>query len=173
MSNYKEKLKEITTFIFDYDGVMSDGKIWTFKGMEQVRHSYVRDGYALHYALKKGFRIAVISGGRGESMIERLNYLGVMDVYTGIADKKDKLEEYIFEHDLHLEEILYMGDDIPDYEVIRMVGIGTCPADAAHEIKEIAQYISHLPGGSGCVRDVIEQTMRAQGKWFQEDAFVW
>ncbi len=169
--NYKEKLKNITTFVFDYDGVLSDGKIWMTKEGDQIRNTCVRDGYAIQYALKKGYNIAVVSRGRGDSMINRMNYLGVKDIFTGISDKKEKIAEYIIEKEVAFEEILYMGDDIPDYEAIRMAGLGCCPADAATEIKEIAGYISKENGGAGCVRDVIEQVMRAQNKWMQEDAF--
>lgn len=173
MGNYKEKLAKITTFIFDYDGVMGDGKVWFLSENQQLRNSNVKDGYAVHEALKRGYRIAVISGGKGDCIRERLNYIGVQDVFLQVRYKLDKFNEYIQEHQLNPEEVLYMGDDIPDYEVLQAAGVSACPADAVKEIQEVSQYISHLKGGDGCVRDVIEQVMRARGDWFVEGALHW
>ncbi len=171
--NYKENLKNITTFIFDYDGVMSDGKVWVVNEQDQVRNASVKDGYALHHAVKKGYRIAVISGGKGDSMRLRMNFVGVTDVFQGVGNKLDVFQNYCSEHQIDPQTVLYMGDDIPDYQVMKNVGIATCPADAVVEIKNIAHYISHEKGGDGCVRDVIEQVLKARGDWMNEDAFTW
>ena len=173
MKNYREKLAQITTFIFDFDGVLSDGKIYVIPGGEQLRATDVKDGYAIHYALKQGFKIAIISGGYSETMRERYANFPGMDIYLNIGDKIKTFHEYLEKHGLSQDEILYIGDDIPDYKVMQLAAVKCCPADAVEEIKSIADYISHRPGGSGCVRDVIEQTMKAQGKWFGEGACVW
>ena len=160
MANYKAKLPKITTFIFDFDGVMSDGRVWLIDEENQIRNTNVKDGYALHHAVKKGYHVAVISGGKGHSLHMRMSFLGVKDVFTQVSYKKDKFLEYLRDNNLQPEEVLYMGDDIPDYEVMRLSGVAACPADAAVEIQEIADYISGKKGGDGCVRDVIEQVMR-------------
>jgi 3-deoxy-D-manno-octulosonate 8-phosphate phosphatase (KDO 8-P phosphatase) len=171
--NYKDNLKHIRTFVFDFDGVLSDGNVWVIDAeRDQVRSASVKDGYAIHHALKKGYRIAIISGGRGDSMRIRMNNLGVYDVYQGVRNKLEKFQEYCQENEIDPKTVLYMGDDIPDYEVMQHVGIATCPADAAPEIKEISHYISHLKGGEGCVRDVIEQVLKVHGDWMTEDAFT-
>ena len=173
MGNYKEKLHKITTFIFDYDGVMSDGKVWVLDEERQIRNANVKDGYALHHAVKKGFRVAIISGGNGECIRQRMGFLGITDVFLRVPYKKERFEAYLSEHGLKPEEVLYMGDDIPDYELMQLSGVSACPADAAHEIREVADYVSHLKGGEGCVRDVIEQVMRSQNVWFDEAALHW
>jgi len=172
--NYKENLKNIKTFIFDYDGVISDGKVWVIdEERDQVRSSNVKDGYALHYAIRKGYRIAIISGGKGESMRIRLKNLGITDVFQAVRDKMVVFENYCAEHKIDPKTVLYMGDDIPDLIVMQNVGIATCPADAVPEIKEVSHYISHQKGGEGCVRDVIEQVMKVHGDWMAEDAVFW
>jgi 3-deoxy-D-manno-octulosonate 8-phosphate phosphatase (KDO 8-P phosphatase) len=171
--NYKDHLKNITTFIFDYDGVISDGKVWVIDGRDQIRNSTVKDGYALHHAVKKGYRIAIISGGRGDSMRIRLNTLGITDIFQGVGNKMEVFEQYCEENEVDPKTVLYMGDDIPDYIVMKNVGIATCPADAVPEIKEVSHYISHQKGGCGCVRDVIEQVLKVHGDWMDEDAFTW
>ena len=173
MSNYKIKLPKVTTFIFDFDGVMSDGHVWLFSEQDQIRCTNVKDGYALHQAVKKGYHVAVISGGKGESMKTRMRFLGVEDVFTEVSYKKDKFMEYLRQKGLCAEEVLYMGDDIPDYEVMKLAGVSACPADAAVEIQEIADYVSLRKGGEGCVRDVIEQVMRVRGDWFDEASLHW
>lgn len=173
MGNYKERLHQITTFVFDYDGVMSDGKIWIIDSETQIRSANAKDGYALHHAIKKGYRVAIISGGKGETIRQRMSFLGVSDVFLQVPYKKTKLEEYLSQYNLCREEVLFMGDDIPDFELMKMVGVATCPADAAHEIREVADYVSHIKGGEGCVRDVIEQVMRAQSNWFDDASLHW
>ena len=173
MKNYKEKLKHITTFIFDFDGVLSNGKIIATPAGELLRTTHVKDGYAMQYALQKGYRICIISGGYSESM--RLRYLNFpnIDIFLSVSDKTKVFAEYIAKHNILPEQVVYMGDDIPDYDVMQMVGLKTCPADASVEIQETAHYISHLKGGEGCARDIIEQTLRCQDKWFKENACIW
>ncbi len=169
--NYREKLKEITTFIFDFDGVLSDGKIYVLSDGEQIRSTNVKDGYAMQYALKKGFRIAIISGGVSETIRLRYQRFAEMDIYIRVANKVPVFQEFIKKYNLKESEVLYMGDDLPDYKLMKLVGLSCCPADACEEIKQIAEYISYQKGGEGCVRDIIEQTLKAQGKWAQEDAY--
>jgi len=164
--NYKVKLKDITTFIFDIDGVLTDGKVAIFKDGEWVRSMSIKDGYALQHAASQGYRLAVISGGTNESIANRLRSLGVQDVFLGVRNKLDVFETLCIDYDLKAEEIAYMGDDLPDYDVLRAVGLGACPSDAAMEIREIAAYVSPLGGGQGCARDLIEQVLKLQGKWF-------
>jgi 3-deoxy-D-manno-octulosonate 8-phosphate phosphatase (KDO 8-P phosphatase) len=173
MHNYREKLQKITTFIFDFDGVLSDGKVWVLPDGEQIRATNVKDGYAMQYALRKGYRVAIISGGIGESMRLRYQRFQGIEIYLEVSDKVTLFQEYIEKHKLSTEEILYMGDDIPDYDLMKICGLKCCPADACTEIKEIVEYISFANGGAGCVRDVIEQTLRAQNRWMEKDACIW
>jgi 3-deoxy-D-manno-octulosonate 8-phosphate phosphatase (KDO 8-P phosphatase) len=173
MHNYREKLLKINTFIFDFDGVLSDGKIWVLPDGEQMRATNVKDGYAMQYALRKGYRIAIISGGIGESMRLRYQSFKGIEIYLKVSDKVSCFQEYIEKHKISPQEVLYMADDIPDYELMKICGLKCCPADACTEIKEIAEYISFANGGYGAVRDVIEQTLRAQNRWMEADAGIW
>lgn len=168
MENFKHKLRNITCFVFDVDGVLTDGSLILLQTGEQARTMNIRDGYALQLAAKKGYRIVVISGGKSEAVKTRLNALGIEDVFLGIEDKIITLKQAILKNNLKAENILYMGDDIPDIESMKICGIASCPADAAPEVKEISIYVSDKKGGEGCVRDVIEQTMRVQKKWLYE-----
>ena len=165
MSNFKEDLQKVRAFVFDVDGVFTDGKLYLFGQDEFVRAMNIKDGYAVRYAIDKGYPIGIISGGNSHAVHERFRKLGVTDIYLNTHDKKDKLEEFYFQYDLDPSSILYMGDDIPDYQVMQQCGIPTCPSDAAEEIKALSRYISDFKGGQGCVRDVIEQVLRLQGKW--------
>ena len=163
----------VTTFIFDFDGVMTDGTVFCdFEG-HPLRATNVKDGYALQLASKLGYHVAVISGAICPSTIVRMHSLGVTDVFTGIPDKVLKLDEYMKENDLKPEEILFMGDDIPDLQVMQRMGLPACPADAVPEVKAISKYISKCPGGKGAVRDVIEQVLKVQGKWMTAEAYSW
>lgn len=173
MSNYKEKLTKITTFIFDYDGVLTNGVVLITNTGDQLRTGHVKDGYALQLAIKSGYNVAVISGGFSESMRHRCNALNLTDVFLGVDNKVKVFEDYIQKKNLSMDEVLYMGDDIPDFHVMKMVGMPACPSDAAEEIKKISEYISHFNGGEGCVRDIIEQVMKVQGKWMNGNAFHW
>ena len=173
MNNLNEILSHITTFIFDFDGVMTDGRVFCdFEG-HPLRATNVKDGYAIQLATKLGYNVAVISGAICPSTIVRMNSLGVTDVFTGIPNKVLKLKEYMDEKGLKPEEIVFMGDDIPDLNVMNMVGLPACPADAVPEVKEISKFISAKPGGKGAVRDLIEQTLKVQGKWMTAEAYSW
>lgn len=165
MENFKTKLTRINTFIFDIDGVLTNGTITIMPDGEQIRSMNVKDGFALQLAVKRGYKIAVISGGKSEVVRLRLNGLGIYDVFLGAENKIEVFNNYISSNKINANEILYMGDDVPDYEVMKIVGVAVCPNDAAQEIKEISIYVSDKKGGEGCVRDAIEQVMRVQGKW--------
>ncbi|MBC7451340.1 MAG: HAD hydrolase family protein [Cytophagales bacterium] len=162
------ELKDITTFIFDVDGVLSDGTVIAYATGEQVRRFYVKDGYAIEKALAAGFHIVIISGGEQESVRKRLQFLGIKDIFLGVKDKLAVFNEYTKTRAIDTNNILYMGDDIPDYKMLKLAGLPTCPADAAIDIKPICTYISPFEGGKGAVRDVIEKVMKAQGKWHPE-----
>ena len=157
--------KSITTFVFDIDGVLTDGTIFVFDTGEQVRRMNIKDGYALQLAVKMGYRIIAISGADSEAARLRLNKLGVADVFTKVGNKKEKLGDYIREHKLKWKEILFMGDDMPDHDVMQYVGLSCAPLDAVPEIKHIAKYISPKKGGHGCVRDVIEKVLKLNNHW--------
>ena len=162
--NFKQRLTNVQCFIFDVDGVLTNGSLIVMPG-ELYRIMNIRDGFALKEAVNAGFKIAIISGGNSDSVRSRLLNLGITDIYLGVQNKTEKMDDIIIQYDLKKEEILYMGDDIPDYEVMKQVGVPCCPSDAATEIKEISIYISPFNGGEGCVRDIIEQTMRLKGIW--------
>jgi 3-deoxy-D-manno-octulosonate 8-phosphate phosphatase (KDO 8-P phosphatase) len=173
MTNYKAKLKRIKTFIFDIDGVMTDGIVLLTQDGDMLRTMNVKDGYALHIAVKKGYRIIIISGGRSDSVRARFTGLGVHEIYLGISNKLEVYHQIVKDDKLNPEEILYMGDDIPDYQIMKEVGVAACPADAAEEIKNVSAYISPHTGGKGCVRDILEQVMKVQETWFDDDGFHW
>ncbi len=173
MNNYKELLKHINAFVFDYDGTLTDGTVILLDEGEPLRTANVRDGYAIQLAVKKGYKIAIISGGRSKSMSNRFSMLKVQHVYLGIEQKLDTLKGFMAENSLKPENVLYLGDDIPDYHAMKYCGVAACPADAAEEIKAISHYISHYKGGEGCARDVIEQVLKIQGQWMDGDAFSW
>ena len=162
--NFKESLNHVRCFMFDMDGVLTDGTLLVMPE-EFHRTMYIRDGYAMKQAIDAGYIIAVISGGKSASAQTRFNKLGVTEVFLGVEDKLEVMKDIMSRHELKKEEVLFMGDDLPDYEVMQHAGIPCCPADAAHEIKELSVYISSYNGGKGCVRDVIEQAMRLQGRW--------
>ncbi|OPZ96657.1 MAG: 3-deoxy-D-manno-octulosonate 8-phosphate phosphatase KdsC [Bacteroidetes bacterium ADurb.Bin408] len=173
IKNYKQLLKKITTIILDVDGVLTDGSVLIAQNGEQLRTMHVKDGYALQLAVKKGYRVVIMSGGRSDVLEGRFNYLGIKEVYLGLTNKLELFENYIKNNHLQSSEILYIGDDIPDYEIMNRVGVACCPADAVEEIKKICHYISPFTGGTGCVRDVLEQIMKVQAKWFDSEAFSW
>lgn len=163
--SYKQLLPKITTFIFDVDGVLTNGMLTILPDGELLRHMNVKDGYAMKKALNIGFRICIISGGTNEGVRKRLELLGIEDIYLGAHKKIKQYQELVTKYDLKPENVLYMGDDIPDIPVMKVVGLACAPNDAAPEIQEIAHYVSNKKGGDGCVRDVIEQTLRVQNKW--------
>ena len=155
----------INTFIFDVDGVLTDGSVQSYSSGEHARRFYIKDGYALEKAIQYGYNIIIISGGFEEGVKNRLQFLGIKDIFLGVKDKLELFNNYIKDKSIRKEDILYMGDDIPDYKMLKLVGLPTCPADAAEDIKPICKYVSPFVGGRGAVRDVIEKTMKAQGKW--------
>ena len=165
MLNFKQKLNKITTIMFDVDGVMTDGKVLVMESGEMVRNMNSKDGYAIHLAVQKKFRIAIISGGNNNAVKNALARTGVTDVFLNQHDKLACYLDYLKIHNLKDEEVLFMGDDLPDHEIMSRVGLAVCPKDAATDIKEICQYISDKNGGEGCVRDIIEQVLRVQSKW--------
>lgn len=166
MDNFKERLKDIKAFVFDVDGVFSDNVILSTDG-DLMRFMNVKDGFAVKTAIDKGLIIAIITGGNSESVRQRFNILGVTDIYLSSPDKVDDYQDFYMKYNIKPENILYMGDDIPDFGPMKLSGLATCPADAVEEIQNISHYISDKKGGEGCVRDVIEQVLRAQGKWFK------
>lgn len=173
MSTINYDLKKIKAIAFDVDGVLSADVIPLHTSGEPMRTVNIKDGYAIQLAVKKGLYIAIITGGRTEAVRKRFAGLGVQDLYLGSAVKIHDYRDFRDKHGLKDEEILYMGDDIPDMEVMQACGLPCCPKDAAPEVKSIARYISHAAGGYGCGRDVVEQVMKAQGKWMADDAFGW
>ncbi len=163
--SYKEIMPQIDTLIFDVDGVLTDGIVHVFENGELVRQMNIKDGYALKTAVDAGFRVCIISGGSNEGVRKRLERLGLTDIYLGAHNKIEQLYELKDMYDLNLTNVLYMGDDIPDYPVMQKVGLPCCPKDAAPEIQNISKYISQKKGGKGCARDVIEQVLKVQEKW--------
>lgn len=163
--NFKELIAQVEAFIFDVDGVMTDGKIIPIQGGDFIRCYYAKDGYALAYAVKQGCNVCVISGGFGQNLASRMERLGIKHCYLGCMDKIAALEDFVAKTGVNLDNTIYMGDDIPDLECMQRVGIPTAPADACSEVLEQALYISEYNGGAGAVRDIIEQVLRVQGKW--------
>lgn len=160
-----QKLKHIRTFIFDVDGVLTNGTVLVTENGEQLRQFNIKDGYALQLAIKKGYKIVVISGAKSQGVQKRLLGLGISDIYLGVSDKINVFNNYQQEHQLDASQMVYVGDDIPDLQVMRLAGLAVCPKDAVDEIKEISHYISQKNGGEGVARDIIEKVMKIQGKW--------
>lgn len=173
MINYD--LKKIRALAFDVDGVLSTNNVVLVENSPQpCRTANIKDGYAMQLAVKRGLRLAIITGGRSEAVRQRYVSLGLQDVFMGVSVKITCFTDWLEESGLMPEEVIYMGDDIPDYEVMQLCGCPCCPADAAEEIKGISRYVSPQSGGHGCVRDVIEQVLRAQGLWMTDaEAFGW
>lgn len=163
--NYKEIMNDITTFVFDVDGVLTDSSVFVTNEGEILRTMNIRDGYAMKAAVESGYNVCIISGGSNEGVRVRLRNLGINDIHLGTPDKVATFTEYTETYNIKPEQVLYMGDDIPDFHVMKLVGLPTCPQDASPEIKNICRYISHVNGGKGAARDVIEQVMKVQGKW--------
>jgi 3-deoxy-D-manno-octulosonate 8-phosphate phosphatase (KDO 8-P phosphatase) len=172
MGFFKEDLTNVKAFVFDVDGVFSEGILLIDSEGDLIRSMNIKDGFAMQLAAKKGYPIAIITGGRSESLRKRFNMLGVYDVYLKSSKKMDDFNDFCKKHNLSPEHILYMGDDLPDFPVMEKVGFPTCPSDAVPEIKQISGYISGCRGGHGCVRDVIEQVLRVQGVWTGDDTFI-
>ena len=165
MENFKEQIARVEAFVFDVDGVMTDGGIIPTADGDFIRRYNAKDGYALAYAVKMGYKVCVISGGHGRLLERRLQMLGIHRYYIDCMDKITTLRSYLAEESLDPQNVIYMGDDIPDLDCLREVGIPVCPADAAAEVLEIARYVSEFNGGAGAVRDIVEQVLRARGDW--------
>ncbi len=171
MSNFKEDLAKVKAFAFDVDGVLSGQLVPLHPSGEPMRTVNIKDGYALQYAVKQGYPIAIITGANTKAVEQRFKNLGIEDVYMASSVKIIDFEKWIAKRNLNPENIMYMGDDIPDFPVMKVVGVPVCPADAAEEIKAISKYISHRNGGEGCVRDVVEQVLRVNDQWGKD--FMW
>lgn len=163
--SYKEIMNGITTFILDVDGVLTDSSVHITSTGEMLRTMNIRDGYAMKAAVESGYNLCIISGGSNDGVRIRLKNLGITDIHLAAPNKVETFKEYIDVNNIDPMQVLYMGDDIPDYHVMKLVGLPCCPQDASPEIKELSKYISHKNGGRGAVRDVIEQVMKVQGKW--------
>lgn len=172
MGNFKEDIGNIRAFVFDVDGVFTNGGITIDNSGDFTRTYNAKDGYAISYALRVGYPVCIITGGRGKSLEIRFKMLGVTRVHIYCMNKIEKLKEFMDEFDLRPEEVLFMGDDIPDIEAMRHVGMAVCPADAVSEVIEVSRYVSQYKGGEGCVRDVVEQVLRARGDWAKDSMGV-
>lgn len=165
MGNFKEDIAKVKAFVFDVDGVFTDGKVTVLPSGEALRSFHTKDGFSVVLAVKRGYPVAVISGGTGEGVMKRFQNLHVRHIYLGCKNKLEALDEFRRMYDLDFSDIMFMGDDIPDLEAMKKVGMPVAPADAAVEIKAVARHVSGYKGGEGCVRDIIEQVLKAQGKW--------
>lgn len=166
--NYKEILNDINTFVFDVDGVLTDGTVHVSVEGELLRSMNIKDGYALKKAVTSGYTVCIISGGKNEAVRKRLRGLGITDIHLGVEDKVECLDEFFDVYEIKPENVAYMGDDIPDLYPMKLIGLPTCPQDAAPEVKAVSKYISHKNGGKGCARDLIEQVLKVQGKWLND-----
>lgn len=166
-------LQKVKAFAFDVDGVFTNGSVMLHPGGAFIRMMNIKDGFAVQHAIKMGYPIAIITGGYSRMIRKRFAVLGVKDIYMKSANKTGAFESFLMKYQLQPADVLYMGDDLPDYEVMKKVGFPACPADAAEEIKQLSLYTSYKNGGEGCVRDVIEQVMRLHGKWLNDFTFIW
>lgn len=164
-THYFDLFKNATAFILDVDGVLTDGSLLVTNNGDELRTMNIRDGYALQLAVKKGYTVAVISGGKSDGVVRRLNRLGILYVLAGVEDKPKALIQLAEALRIDLSKTIYIGDDIPDLAVMQLCGIPCCPVDAASEVQAIAKYISPVAGGKGCVRDVMEKVMKLQSTW--------
>lgn len=161
-----DKLKDITTFIFDIDGVLTNGHVLVTETGEQLRQFNIKDGYALQLAVKRGYKVIVISGAKSSGVEKRLTGLGIQDVFLGISDKIAVYHQLIKEEKLKADDFVYVGDDIPDLPIMKLAPLAVCPADAVEEIKAVSHYISPKDGGAGVARDIIEKVLKIQHNWF-------
>ena len=170
---FKQRLQQIEAFVFDNDGVFTNGTVFLMPGGEQVRTASTRDGYAVQHAAKCGVRIAMISGGRNQEVVRRMNGLGVTEVIMGASEKLGSFESLCSRWGLQADQVCYMGDDIPDIPVLQAAGLACCPNDAVPEVRALSDYVSPMPGGTGCVRDILEQAMKVKGLWMNDRAHAW
>jgi 3-deoxy-D-manno-octulosonate 8-phosphate phosphatase (KDO 8-P phosphatase) len=164
-----QQLKSVTTLVFDVDGVLTTGDILASESGELLRTFNIKDGYALQLAVKRGYHVCIISGGKGQAMEKRFAGLGIPDVFLGVSDKVEVFQGYLEKYRINVANVLYMGDDVPDLKVMQLAGVATCPNDACNDVKAISAYVSPFNGGKTAVRDIIEKVLRLQGKWFDED----
>ncbi len=163
--NVLELFQKITAFIFDVDGVLTDSTVIVMENGVQARRMHIKDGFALQMAQKNGYKVLIVSGGNSPQVVDRLNKLGITDIHMSVLDKKELVKEYMAANNLKPEQVLYMGDDLPDMPAMSIVGLPCCPADAVNEIKEISKYISPNDGGKACVRDIIEKVLKLNDHW--------
>lgn len=163
--NLLAHFKKITTFIFDVDGVLTDGTVLLLNDGLQARQMHIKDGLALQMALRNGYHVVILSGAYSEPVVKRMQYLGITEIFTAVKNKKAFLQDYLAQKKLATEAVLFMGDDLPDVPALQCVGLSCCPADAVEEVKMVSQYISPINGGYGCVRDVIEKVLKLNGHW--------
>jgi 3-deoxy-D-manno-octulosonate 8-phosphate phosphatase (KDO 8-P phosphatase) len=163
--NLLEQFQKIKAFVFDMDGVLTDGSLTIMSGQEFIRTMDIKDGYALQLAVKKGYHVVVISGSMSKACAERFEYLGIRNVYMKVKDKEEVLAQFVLSNNLKWEEVLFMGDDMPDLEVMKQVGLPCCPSDAVPEIRSVSKFISTKSGGKGCVRDIIEKVLKLNDDW--------
>ncbi|MCX6351183.1 MAG: HAD hydrolase family protein [Bacteroidetes bacterium] len=166
-SNLLDKLPHIRAFVFDVDGVMTDGSLLLLEDGEWLRTMNIKDGYAIRHAADERYHIAVISGSGSEAIRKRMEALGVQDIFMLSENKLSVYEKFLLDKGIHTNEVLYMGDDIPDLEVMKAAGIAACPADAVEEVKQIADIVTLASGGKGCIREVIEMVLKAQDRWLK------
>ena len=166
--NVLAEFKKVTTFIFDIDGVLTDGSLLVLPDGLQARRMHVKDGFGMQMAMKHGYRVFIVSGGVSEESRKRLEYLGLKDIHLGVGDKINFVEGLLKSNKIKWDEVLYMGDDLPDLPVLEKAGLSCCPADAVYEVKKISTYISPVNGGNGCVRDVIEKVLKLNDHWKYE-----
>jgi len=167
--SFLPKLKDIKAFVLDIDGVLTDSTILITETGEQLRRFNVKDGYALQLAVKKGYFFCIISGGKSQTVVSRFNGLGITDVYLKVDKKLDVFYDFLKKHHLEADQVVYIGDDIPDIPVMKVVGLPACPSDAVEEVKALSSYISPKRGGEGCVRDLIEKVLKVQGNWYDSN----
>jgi 3-deoxy-D-manno-octulosonate 8-phosphate phosphatase (KDO 8-P phosphatase) len=165
MMNVLEYFKNITTFVFDVDGVLTDGTVLLIENGLQARQMHVKDGLALQMALKNGYNVVIISGAYSEPVLQRMQYLGITEIFLATKNKKEFLDNYLSQKEINWQQVLFMGDDLPDVAVLQKAGLSCCPADAVAEVKKISKYISSINGGYGCVRDVIEKVLKLNDHW--------
>ncbi len=163
--NVLEYFKNITTFVFDVDGVLTDGRVLILEAGLQARQMHVKDGLALQMALKNGYNVVIISGAYSEPVLQRMQYLGITEIFLATKNKKEFLDNYLTQKEITWQQVLFMGDDLPDVAVLQKAGLSCCPADAVAEVKKISKYISSINGGYGCVRDVIEKVLKLNDHW--------
>ena len=166
--NVLAEFKKVTTFIFDIDGVLTDGTLLVLRDGLQARRMHVKDGFGMQMAMKNGYRVLIVSGGVSEESRRRLEYLGIKDIHLGVGDKIRFVDDLLKSNKIKWDEVLYMGDDLPDLPIMSKVGLSACPADAVSEVKNVVKYISPVNGGWGCVRDVIEKVLKVNDHWKYE-----